>query len=201
MIRNDAKAVIFDTLVKHEREKAIGWLRTKYDRFPLAECEDIFQEASLELWKKLVSMKDWAGESVTGLLYRICRNLATHHLQKLPFEEEWDDAYYPEERAVETDFGYISPDIYRMMQKERLYQEIEKLQPSDRDLMLMHLRRMKMKDICQELGYRSSQVVKNKKCLIVARLRKEIGGQVDTCPLFLWYARHAYSVSVWARFL
>ena len=187
MIRNDEKAVVFETLVNNEREKAIGWLRNKYDRFSSAECEDIFQEACVELWKKFVSMTEWAGEPMTGMLYRICRNLATHHLDKLPYLVDWEDTYYPEDNAVETDFGYVTPDVYRMMQKEWLYHEIEKLQPKDRDLMLMHLRQVKMKEICKDLGFASSQVVKNRKGMIVKRLRKEISGQVNsTCPLFLW---------------
>jgi len=184
LIRNDSKTEFFENLVKREREKAIGWLQKKYGRFRLTECEDIFQEATLELWKKLVSMTEWAGESLDGLLYRICRNLATHHLQKLAVVEEWDDAYIDEEIAVETDFGYVSPDVYRKMQKERIYEVIDQLAPSDRNLMYMHLQHVKMKEICSRLGYSSSQVVKNRKRLIVARLRKEIGGQVITCPLF-----------------
>lgn len=186
MIRNDVKAGFFDKLVKSEREKAIGWMRKCYSLLSSAECEDIFQDASLELWKKLESMKDWDGESWIGMLYGICRNMASHHLDKLKPTEEWDDKFDSEVEEVDTDFGFISRDIFRMMQKERVYQVIENLPPSDRALMLMHLQHMKMKDICKELGLGSPQVAKNKKCKIVARLRKEIGGQEFTCPLFLF---------------
>jgi len=171
LIRNDLKAEFFEALVKSNREKVIGWLKGKYDRFLLTECEDIFQEAAVELWKKFMSMTGWNGEPMDGMLYSICRNLATHHLQKLPVVEEWDDSYITQEREVETDFGYVSPDVYRMMQKERLYGLLDQLAPSDRELMRLHLDHVKMKDICSRLGYRSTQAVKNRKCMIVARLR------------------------------
>lgn len=187
MIRNDSKAVVFENLVKHERSKVIGWLKQKYERFLITECEDIFQEASLELWKKFVSMEGWNGEPMTGMLYRICRNLATHHLQHLPIEVEWDNSYYPEEGEVETDFGFVSPETYRMLKKEQLYGLIDQLAPADRELMQLHLGKVKMKEICRRLKFSSSQVVKNRKCKIVARLRKEINGQVQvTWPLLVY---------------
>lgn len=187
MIRNDSKAVVFENLVKHERSKVIGWLKQKYERFLITECEDIFQEASLELWKKFVSMEGWNGEPMTGMLYRICRNLATHHLQHLPIEVEWDNSFYPEEEEVETDFGFVSPETYRMLKKEQLYGLIDQLAPADRELMQLHLGKVKMKEICKRLKFSSSQVVKNRKCKIVARLRKEINGQVQVTWPFLVY--------------
>lgn len=186
MIRNGEKTAVFENLVKTEREKAIGWLKSKFGRFLFTECEDIFQEACVALWRKMASMEDWAGQPMNGMLYRICRNVATHHLQQLPLTEEWDETCESDERMVEVDFGYVSPDVYRMMQKERLYGLIDRLGPTDRALMLMCLSHESQKDICDKLKFSSVQVVKNRKGKIVGRLRKEIGGQEFTCPLFLF---------------
>lgn len=189
MIR-DNKEVFFDKLVRRERGKVIGLLRKKYDYFPVTECEDIFQEGAMELWKKLQKMLDWEHENLEALLMTICRFISTHHLQKMMHfsKTEWDDRLYPEEHQVETDYGYVSQDVARKCQAERVYSEIEHFKPKDQDLMRMHLEGAKWKDIYPSVGLKSEAAAKNKKSKIVVRLRNAINGQAsqDACPSFFY---------------
>ena len=103
MIRKNVKAAFFDTLVKNQREEILAWLRFKYNNLPYADAEDIFQEASWELWKKLSQMDDWKGEPMIGMLKVICAHMHGHWLSKQRWSEDWDDRYYPQDNGVETD--------------------------------------------------------------------------------------------------
>jgi len=186
---DETKAVVFDLVVTNQREKMLGWLKEKYSSLTMSDCEDIFQEASWELWKKFLSMKDWNGEPIIGMLNVICRNIASHFLRKTFHYDEWLDEHYPSEVSVEVDYEYVSPGTYRMMMKERMYDLIDRLAPEEREFIEMYLNRMTMKDIAKKLGFATAQTAKNKKCRIVARLRKELtDGQAHACPsLFLYY--------------
>lgn len=188
MIRNEkAKAVFFDKLILNQREEVISWLRFKYNNLTLADAEDIFQEASCELWKTLCAMVDWNGESLTGLLKVICRNIHSHWLQKQVWHEEWDDSFYPNDAGVETDYGFISSETARMMLKEKMYAEIDHLKPKDRSLMELYLQKVRMDKIARELGFRSTQVAKNRKSKIVVKLCKEINAQAaNACASFFF---------------
>lgn len=182
-------------LVRNQRSEVIGWLNARYGCLSVADCEDIFQDASWELWKKFQAMKEWNGEPILGLLKVICRNVATHFLKGMVHYEEWCDEYYPKEVAVETDYGFVSPQTFRKMLKEQMYQMIGHLSPKDDSLMTMYLNGMTMKDISRKLGFKTEQASRNRKCKIVARLRKEIAdGQAEgrcrntgdgACPSFL----------------
>ena len=186
MIRNEeAKAVFFETLVWNQREEVLSWLRFKYNNLPYADAEDIYQLATMELWKKLCSMADWQGEDMTGMLKVICRNVHGHWLREQVWKEEWDDKYYPQDDGVETDYGYVSSETARMLLKERMYEMIDRLEPKDRSLMEMYLQKVRMDKIAQKLGYRNSQVARNRKSKIVVKLCKEINAQAfEACASF-----------------
>lgn len=187
MIRNEAaKAVFFETLVWNQREEVLSWLRFKYNNLPYADAEDIYQEASWELWKKLCEMKDWQGESMIGMLKVICRNIHGHWLRNQIWNEEWDDKYYPQDNGVETDYGYISSGTARMLLKEHMYEMIERLDPKDRSLIEMHLQNIRMDKIARQLGFKNSQVARNRKCKIVVKLCKDVNAQAaKACASFI----------------
>lgn len=188
MIRNEAeKAVFFDTLVWNQREEVIAWLRFKYSNLSYADAEDIYQEASIEFWKKYSALTDWGGEDMTGMLKVFCRNVHGHWIRGQVYYKEWDDKYYPQDDGVETDYGYVSSEIARMMLKERMYEMIEHLTPKDRSLMEMYLQKVRMDKIAQQLGFRSSQVARNRKTKIVVKLCKEINAQAIACASYFLY--------------
>lgn len=183
--------MFFDTLVWNQREEVISWLRFKYNDLPYADAEDIYQEASWELWKKLCDMDDWKGESMIGMLKAICRNMHSHWKRGRMWNDEWDDKFYPQDDGVETDYGYISSGTARMMLKEHMYEMLELLEPKDRSLMEMHLQNVRMDKIAQQLGFRNAQVARNRKCKIVVKLCKEINAQAaNACAsLFIYVSK------------
>lgn len=178
MIRNEsAKAVFFDNLVLNQREEVISWLRFRYRNLPYEEAEDIYQEASLELWKKLCKMHDWHGEPMTGMLKVICRNIHGHWHNSHIFFESWDDKFYPQDNGVEDDYGYVTRDTARMLLKERMYDMIDHLPPKDRSLMELYLQNVRMDKIAQQLGFKTANVAKTRKSKIVVKLCKDINAQ------------------------
>ena len=178
------KASFFDTLVLNQREEVISWLRFKYGNLPYADAEDIYQEATWELWKKLSTM-DWNGEPMIGMLKVICSHVHGHWLRGQVWKEDWDDKFYPQEDGVEMDYGYVSSETARMMLKEHLYAMIDRLEPTDRSLMTMYLQKVRMDKIAQQLGFRNAQVARNRKCKIVVKLCKEINAQAEkACASF-----------------
>lgn len=87
--------------------------------------------------------------------------------------------------GVETDYGFISSETARMLQKERMYDEIDHLKPKDRSLIELFLQEVRMDKIAQRLGFRSTQVAKNRKSKIVVKLCKEINAQTENaCASF-----------------
>ena len=199
MIKNETKEEFFDTLVWNQREEVISWLRFKYSNLPYADAEDIYQDASVELWKKLCGMTDWHGEDMTdwhgedmtGMLKVMCRNVHGHWLRSQVWQEDWDDRFYPQDDGVETDYGYVSSETARMMLKERMYKMIDRLKPKDRSLMEMYLQKVRMDKIAQHLGFRTSQVARNRKSKIVVKLCKEINAQAqNACASFFSYFVH-----------
>lgn len=187
MIRNEAaKVEFFDTMIRNQRDEVLSWLRFKYTNLSYADAEDIYQEASCELWKKL-STQNWQGESMVGMLKAICRNIHSHWLRSQVWNEDWDDKYYPQDEGVETDYGYISSDTARMQMKEFVYKMIDRLSPKDRSLMEMYLQNVRMDKIAEQLGFRSAQVAKNRKCKIVVKLCKDVNAQAaNACAYFLF---------------
>ena len=186
MIKNETtKSVFFETLVWNQREEVISWLRFKYGKLSYADAEDIYQEASCELWKKLCEMDDWHGQPMTGMLKVICAHMYSHWLRKQTWHEDWDDRYYPQDDGVETDYSYISSETARMLQKERMYEMLNRLDPQDRSLMEQYLKNVRMDEIAHRLGFRNAQVARNRKCKIVVKLCKEINAQAsDACASF-----------------
>lgn len=191
MIRKDTtldtvKTAFFNTLVLNQREEVISWLRFKYGNLPYADAEDIYQEASWELWKKFRSM-DWHGESMIGMLKVICTHVHGHWLRSQFWKEDWNDKFYPQEDGVEMDYGYVSSDTARMMKKEYMYALIDQLDPADRSLMEMYLQKVRMDKIAEKLGFRNAQVARNRKCKIVVKLCKEINAQAQkACASFFY---------------
>ena len=192
MIRNEeAKAVFFDTLVRNQRNEILSWLRFKYNNLSYADAEDIFQEASWELWKKLCSMKDWHGQSMTGMLKVICAHMHGHWLSKQIWSEDWDDRYYPQDDGVETDYGYISSETAHMQMKEHMYEMLDLLGPQDRELMTMYLKKIRMDEIARNLGFKNAQVARNRKCKIVVKLSNDFNAQAaDACASFVLCILH-----------
>lgn len=192
MIRNEAaKAVFFDTLVWNQREEVLSWLRFKYNDLPYADAEDIYQEASWELWKKLCRMKDWQSQSWIGMLKVICAHMHGHWIRKSLWRVEWDDKYYPQDDGVEVDYGYISSGTARMLLKERMYEMIERLEPKDRSLMVMYLQNIRMDEIARQLGFHNAQVARNRKCKIVVKLCKDVNAQAaNACASFIYKDIH-----------
>lgn len=185
MIRNEAaKVVFFDTLIKNQRKEVLSWLRFKYSNISYADAEDIFQEASLELWKKLCN-EGFEDKPMIGMLKAICRNVHGHWIHRQKWNEDWNDKFYPQDDGVETDYGYMTSETARMLRKEVLYDMIDHLAPKERALMEMYLKKIRMDEIARELGFRNAKVAKTCKCKIVVKLRKDVNAQAeDACASF-----------------
>lgn len=187
MIRNDVKESIFEVLLNKERGKVIGWLKKKYERFTITECEDIFQEGSLALWNKFKAAVDMTEGEFDKLLFTICRNISSHHLHKIPETVTWEDSYYPEEVQVEADYCFIGPGMARILLKERMYEQIGRLNAKDQQFMNLHLQGLTFREIAKRVALKNEQTAKTKKSKIVVRLRNAINGQVlETCPSFFY---------------
>ena len=186
MIKKSVKAAFFDTLVRNQRNEVLSWLKSKYNNLPYADAEDIFQEASWELWKKFSKMTDWDGQPMIGMLKVICAHMHGHWLSKQVWSEDWDARYYPQDNGVEVDYGYISSGTAHMLLKEHMYELIEHLDPQDRELMMMYLKKVRMDEIARQLGFKNAQVARNRKCKIVVKLSNEINAQAaDACASFV----------------
>lgn len=189
MIRNDElKAAIFEKLVKNHRQEVIWWLNRRYKNLSVEDCEDVFQEGSLELWKKFRDeMDDWKGEPITGLLKTICRNIATHYLRGKVESSSWDDKFAPEANSIEMDFGYITPSSYRDLLREKMYSLIDQLHDDDRKFIQMYLNKMSSERLRETFGFKNTNVVKVRKRRIVERLCKaSADGQASACPSFFF---------------
>ena len=172
-------------MIRNQRDEVLSWLRFKYTNLSAADAEDIFQDASVELWNKLRD-EDWQGESMVGMLKVICRNIHSHWLRSQVWQEDWDDRYYPLDTGVEMDYGYITSDHARMLLKERMYAMIDRLSPKDRSLMAMYFQNVRMDEIARQLGFRSAQVARNHKCKIVVKLCKDVNAQAaNACAYFI----------------
>lgn len=151
--------------------------------FDFMACEDIVQESIIDLWKKY---SDKPLEQLKNLLFTIAKNKAAGLVKKLGKYQftEWDEQRMAENETYDA-FEEDSRSMIYLLRAERFDHELENLDPRDKQLILMSMKKTPAKVMAQELGYKSVPAVRNHKCDILKKMRKVLGGQVDTCPLFL----------------
>lgn len=164
---------VFESVMNSKRAEVVGWLCARYKGLREEDSEDIVQESSMELWKKVHECAGMKITEVVVLWKTIARNRYTHWLRAQRFSEEWDDSrlqYGWEER----DFSWDRGNWEKQMKREALYDYIDHLNEKDRQLMLMVLLKKSMSEIAKALGYSNIQVAKNRKCKILSIMKKQL---------------------------
>ena len=136
----------------------------------LEEAKDVFQEGILILYKQLKAQKFRGESQLNTYLFSICRYLWYHKLKK---ESRRADLLAQQEDLPSP--SHIDP--YRRMQDEEqralmmaLFQQIG---DKCRQVLLYSLYYdYAMKEIAEEMGFKSDQIARNKKHRCLGRLKK-----------------------------
>lgn len=183
-MRNSKKETAIEALYSEQFQKCVTFIKKHFDKLSDSQtCEDIVQDSIIDLWKKY---SDKPINELEKLLLTIAYNKAASVMKKLGKYQfsEWDEQYMVEHETANAfvDDAYNMDYLYKA---ERFDRELEKLGTSDRQLLLMCLAKTPAKEMALQLGYKSVQAVRNRKSVILEKMRKVLGGQVDTCPLLL----------------
>lgn len=162
----------------------VASIECKFGKFlDTQACEDIVQESIIDLWKHYA---DKPIKDLKKLLPAIAKNKAAGLVKKLERYQftEWDEQRMAENATYDA-FEEDSRSMKYLWQAERFDQELEKLGEKAKHLILMSMKKTPAKVMALQLGYKSVQAVRNRKSVILEKMRKVLGGQVDTCPLLL----------------
>lgn len=190
---SEIKETIFDMLVMSRCSEVINWLCGRYERLRRVDAEDIVMMGAYEMWTKFQSMDYSKSTSLTGLFKTVCRNIYTHWLRDkgnsltdVCENNTFTDSLVNEEQ-YETDYGIITASKVSAVRREMLYQAIDHLSPSDKELIMMRLESKTLSDIRMKLKLKTNACVKVKQHRVVAKLRSELtSGQASACPLFVY---------------
>lgn len=162
----------------------------KFNSLTKEDCEDIVENSLIEIWERY---PDKSMQEQIKLFNTIWPRMASGVCKKSNPRMEWNSAM---EFDATNDDDWKQADAWKYLTNvERFEQEVEKLAPRDRELVTLCLQHLPAQTIATRLGYKSVQVVRNRKHAIFSKISKVFGGQVNTCPLFLWVVRlYSYAV-------
>jgi RNA polymerase sigma factor (sigma-70 family) len=135
------------------------------------DAEDIFQEALFIVLKKLQNEDFELSSSFLTYLYSISRNLWLQKLKrKRQAHQNQDDLErYLSNRENSVDSHYDEHEKYKLFQEY-----FDKMSPDCQRLMKLFLTRMPLREIAEEMGYKSEDYAKTKKYLCKESLKKLI---------------------------
>lgn len=185
MIRNEVvKAAFFESLVQAKRQQICKDLAGKY-KINYDDVEDIYQDVIFHMWTHQFATNKWREGKMDGLLWTICDRMTYKWVKRHKRFEEYDESHDSAEPVVETQNGFLSISLLKLMHKEELYAMLDRLDPRDRKLMEMVVANIRMDQVAKEIGFKNAQVARNRKHKIVVKLCKDINAQADkACAYF-----------------
>lgn len=183
-MRNSKKETVLKALYAEPFQKCAAFIEKHFNKFSDSQaCKDIVQESIIDLWREYT---DKPIKELEKLLFTIAYNKAASATKKLGKYQftEWDEQRMAENETSDA-FEEDSRSMIYLLRAELFDQELKKLGEKDRELMVMCMEKTPAKEMAQRLGYKSVQAVRNRKSAILEKMRKVLGGQVDTCPLLL----------------
>jgi len=188
---SEIKETVFDMLVMSRCSEVINWLCGRYERLRRVDAEDIVMTGAYEMWKKFQSHDYSKMDSLAGMFKMVSRNIYTHWLRDkgnsmtdVCESGTFTDSMINEEQ-FETDYGMVTASKVSAVRRELLYQAIDHLSPSDKELVMMRLESKTLSDIRMKLKLKTNACVKVKQHRVVAKLRSELtsGQALVACPL------------------
>jgi RNA polymerase sigma factor (sigma-70 family) len=135
------------------------------------DAEDIFQEALFIVLKKLQDEEFELSSSFLTYLYSISRNLWLQRLKRKrqAYQNQDDLERYLSGRDASVDSHYEEHEKYKLFQEY-----FDKMSPDCQRLMKLFLSKMSLREIAEEMGYKSEDYAKTKKYLCKESLKKLI---------------------------
>lgn len=152
-----------------ERANVLGILIASYgERFLAADLEDVVQEASVVMWKKIMQTDeaDRSREGMKRFMVRTCRFMLSHEMRHMDDTERmdaWEDQSRWElvDEMLQRD---DETDRMRHQRYERLMDCWDRLSETNRQLLTKYYWEDKsMADIALEMGLKNDKVAKNYK--------------------------------------
>lgn len=160
---------VFNHVVFNNMCNIISWLRRKYQSLSEDDAEDIVQESSIDLWSwaKDKDCANWKESDYMNLWFTFCRNKCTHWLKKSSKTTELSDTML---RILEDS----TDSNIQMTKREMLYNYMERMNDKDRTLIRMTLEGKDNETICKALGLKNKAVLKNIKCRVLKRMKRDL---------------------------
>lgn len=155
--------------LRRERANVLGVIIQSYGtRFCTADLEDIVQEASVIMWKKVKSINETerSCEGMKQFMIRTCRYMLSHEMRHMD-EEERMDAWEDESRWEKVGEMLNRDDEMERIKRqryERLMEVWDRLDERNRRLLTLYYWDGKsMEEIAEEMGLKNDKVAKNYK--------------------------------------
>ncbi len=136
------------------------------------DAEDVFQDSLIIVFKKIKANEFDLSCSFRTYLYSVSRNLWLQKLSKRKqFSREFSDV---ETYITMTDYA-LSEKNQDELEKFRLYQQhFLTLNDDCQKVLLLFLKKVSLKDIAVEMGYKTEKYAKTRKYLCKEELKKRI---------------------------
>lgn len=164
--------------LRRERANMLGILVTSYGtRFMTADLEDVVQEASVIVWRRIMEgeVSKLTSADMKRLMIRVCRNLLSHDMRHMADEERMD-AWEDESRWEKVDEMLrrdAEMDRVTRLRYERLMDCWERLKEKDRIILTkFYWENKTMDEISDEMGLKNDKVAKNYKGRAMKMLRE-----------------------------
>lgn len=136
------------------------------------DAEDIFQDSLIVIFKKIKAHNLDLNSSFHTYLYSVSRNL---WLQKLTERKKFRFKFEEAENFVELPEDEVAQLHAEEMEKLRLYQQhFLTLNADCQKVLLMFMKNMSLKQIADEMGYKTEKYAKTRKYLCKEELKKKI---------------------------
>lgn len=176
--------LIFDKVVKNERENVLMWLKRKFKRLRYGELEEVYDDGCLVLWEKMMDKKFKLREkSLVRYLMKICWNIGMHYMRKVNEDSESLDRIMErgfgvsenEEEGIEEMFNVMEGKMAEEEKYEKLERVWGKLKEVDRMILeSYYVDGCKMEEIAKRVGYKNGNSVKSRKKKVLMRIKEEM---------------------------
>lgn len=131
-------------------------------------CEDIVQDSFLKVWESGENMFD-AELSLVAFMYKTIRNKSLNHIKHVKIEEKYSEDFLQEVESEE----YLLSSVVNEETNYLLYKAIKTLSPQCGQVIKLHLKGLKNKEIAEDLNL-SVATVKSHKMVAYKQLREEL---------------------------
>lgn len=136
------------------------------------DAEDVFQDGLIVVFKKIKADELELNCSFRTYIYSICRNL---WLQKLSKRKQYTREFNDVEDYVTTTEYNIKNNNLDELEKFRLYQQhFLTLNKDCQKVLLLFIKKMPLKEIAVEMGFKTEKYAKTRKYLCKEELKKRI---------------------------